>query len=375
MFYREQTERRFGADDAALAAFVEAAMSEAASLGIESRDAVGRHVEDRLTGAEATSPDGARASLSIGTARFDDPVESMPKRRISCRYVEARVRCGDSAHVEVEAEGLPAETPVSAEILRIADGGVLATISGKLAGRLSRFEWHPSRLPGMAAHDGFLLQASADGLVAQGPEVLTFETHLPIISEVRTVERRMDPFAWTGRHRISFDGERVLIEIRIRFISRLGRKPGDGDGRPDEAVAPPEPLLSFIKAETEQFLSARFGLIRDGCRLGTGCSCVKPVVFQIDFVERNEDHVVELYSGEAGAMRGGAHAWTLKRLWRGQWAHSVGHLLGWLDDPDDAAGLMGAGDLLRPENLADVRSWLSAKTNQSWSLANLEKPS
>ena len=221
------------------------------------------------------------------------------------------------------------------EILRIADGTVLAGASGALDGPASRFEWYPTRLPGMTGQDGFLLRTSAADLVARGSEVLIFETDAPVAAELRTVECRDEGVAWTGRYRIAYDGERVLVGTRIRLVNRHGPVSAGGDAPPPAGKPLSAPVLAFIREESERFLSGRFGLVREGCRLGMGCSCVKPVVeLQVDFVERDEDHAVDLYSGEPrlGSARGSAVAWTLTRLWQGQWAHAVGHLLGWLDD-------------------------------------------
>ena len=317
-----EVEQRFSGDGAALVAFVEAAITEAAGLGIVTRDAVRRYLEDQFTSAgpgavlgSAVHARNSKASKAVaktpaGEARVDDPTERMPRQSLSCRFIETRVRCGDVAHIEVEAHGLPDGTPVSVEVRRITDRTLLAGLSKVLEGQVSRFEWQPTRTSSMTAHDGFILQVSAAGLIATGPDVLTFETLPPVGPELRKIDCREGPFVWTGRYRIAFDGEQVTIGTRIRVVDKQGTVPSSS-------------ILPFIKGEIEWFLSGRFGLVRDGCRLGTQCSCVKPIRIQVDFVERDEDHVVDLYtgspysnsgqSGQSGFDRGSAAAWTLTR--------------------------------------------------------------
>jgi hypothetical protein len=372
-----EVRRRFGDADAALAAFVEAAITEAAGLGIVTRDSVRRYLEDRFTSAgpgavtgSAAHAGNSKASEDVaktpaGEGRVDDPTERMPRQSLSCRFIETRVRCGDVAHVEVEAHGLPDGTPVSVEVRRITDGTLLAGLSKVLEGRVSCFQWQPTRASGMTAYDGFILQVSAAGLIAAGPDVLAFETSPPVGPELRTIDCREGPFVWTGRYRIAFDGEQVTIGTRIRVVDKRGTVSSNS-------------ILPFIKGEIEWFLSGRFGLVRDGCWLGTQCSCVKPIRIQVDFVERDEDHVVDLYTGslysnsaQSGFDRGSAAAWTETRSWRGQWAHSVGHLLGWLDDAQDPGALMGTGDPPRSRDLEEARDWLTARTGQPWLLVRL----
>lgn len=313
------------------------------------------------------------------TAPIDGTTSTCPlQKSISGRFVETEVKCGDPGHVEASGVNIAEGASTSFDIVRIRDHAALKWITAPMNGqRVSNLNWSPKRPHDWRSGDEFQFTVSADGQSATSSNRFHFQLISNYAAETKVFNCSSGRFGWTGKFDIRFADDQITVTIKIKLVNRLGAKPASSSD-PLPAIGPAVSATdkANMKSDIEGKLSRKVSLYRSACGFGNACSCAKPIIVVVDFVESGQHHDVNLFQGSGQAN---ARNWTRVKTRDNSWAHETGHLLGWYDEyaggatgspprwqTGSTSHVMNVGLTVPPEYAWDFRDWFAAKTGETW---------
>lgn len=297
-------------------------------------------------------------------------------KAIRGQFADPVVKCGDRTFLNSQGTNLSEGCIVGFSIYRGRDQAPLDAVGDMMFSEQTHTEWVPRKPLDGQAGDAYFFMVSGDGESAQSGNYFQFAVTPNYGPEEKAWHCTSGIYGWDAKFDIAFHDETVYVHVKIKLIQWFGDDPEHPGSQ-----APPvsDENKAFLKNDIEPRLSNKLFLNRQNCSFGTGCSCTKPVVVTVDFVESGEYHVVNYYQGEFRADSG---HWPRVRYSAPMWAHEVGHLLGWYDEyqPDGATGppprwqpdapthLMNSGEEIPAEYGWDFRDWLAGKTGEPWTV-------
>ncbi|TVQ87028.1 MAG: hypothetical protein EA400_11810, partial [Chromatiaceae bacterium] len=300
------------------------------------------------------------------------------RKSIAGRFTETSIKCGDPGHVEADGVQIAEGATTDFAITRVRDGSALTSVNAPMTGQQVRgLDWNPRRPGDWQRGDRFQLQISADGEQAEGSNQFGFHEYPDLGPETKTIVCSSGDYGWTGKFDIAYRNDEIIVTVKIKLLNRQGEKPANA-GDPLPAVGDPvsDADKASMKADIEGKLSRKIRLFRTDCRFGAACSCPKPILIVVQFVEASAHHEVNLFQG---AGRANASNWTRVKTRANSWAHETGHLLGWYDEystgavgsaprwqNNEPANVMNVGLTVPPEYGWDFRDWFTSGSGESW---------
>ena len=282
------------------------------------------------------------------------PMEPCPLtlRRLTGRFVPPRAKCGDGINLQADGVLIPDDTPTNFAIVDHQNGtGVDAVSRMMRGGRVRDAAWVTKKEDDTWDEPHLSFNVSAAGLLARSSNQFTFHRYpnfarAPVTSAMsgtsRTSRQRFD---WTSKYDIEFTDRVVIISTKIKLVNRQGRQPARArDPLPAAGPAVDDALKRQMKAGIEGYLSEKWVLHRHDCLRHATCDCPRTrkcckfrVVIRVDFVESGEYHTVNLFQGRNRTVD--TESWGRVPWHRMNYAHEVGHLLGFYDEyPEGANG-------------------------------------
>jgi hypothetical protein len=156
---------RFGADNDALLAFVDAVVAETAVRGIEAEDDVLNSVFRRLVLPEQDDRQDAAPMVSGMPPELTalDPVEAMPEPKLVCRFTHGTILLDSPISAEIWTRFVPGGTPALAELLRVSDENVVYGTLIEISGPLTRAVFPSAAQIGVSLQDGLILRIRLEG--------------------------------------------------------------------------------------------------------------------------------------------------------------------------------------------------------------------
>lgn len=322
---------------------------------------------------------------------------SCPRRIIHARWESTPVKCGDEARMLADTEHIPAETPATFTIKKIADDGTITTVNNNTAASSVEGVWESQKPSDTWNGAELKFTVSAGGVQADSEEEhLSFHRYPDIDRQTRSHNRSPVGYAaFTGRYTIEFTVRQLIIKVRVKLLNKQAARPANRANYAGVANGPPvsDAQKRLMKRRIERKLSRRLDLHRWDCARENDCNCPRDykcckfeVIIRVYFVENNEHHVVNLWPGSS---RHDCENWHVTESREGlSWAHETGHLLGWYDEYPDGGlapaadnprgrwqndrprGIMGPGSLVYWDHLEDLRSWFVSRSGENWRLIN-----
>lgn len=328
-------------------------------------------------------PKGSPSSPSSGASPGSPacgPTQPCPlQKSIAGQFTETELKCGEVGHVQATGVQISEGAATTFAIKRVRDGAALTSVNGPMNGQsVPSLEWRPKVPADVQATDEFEFDVSADGVSAKSSNKFKFKLFPDYPSETKTYNCTSGSFAWTGKFDISYANNTITVTVKIKLLNRAGAKPAAAtDPLPALAADPVSDAdKATMKADVEGKLSRKINLYRTACVLGASCTCLKPIVIVVNFVESGEHHEVNLFTGSG---RANARNWTRVKTRDNSYAHETGHLLGWYDEytggatgsaprwkANEPANVMNVGLTVPPEYGWDFRDWFDGKTGEGW---------
>jgi hypothetical protein len=306
----------------------------------------------------------------------DTTVSCSPIKAIRGWFNEQAVRCGDATTLVAQGINISEGSIVGFEVFRGRDNSTLDSVADVMFSQQSQPTWYPKQPLDARPGDVFFFNVSADGETGASTNYFQFRIMPNYGPDAKSWRCTSGRYGWDAKFDIWFTDDKVYVSVKIKLIQWYGDDP---EHPGNQAPAVSDENKAFLKNDIEPRLSNQLFLNRTNCPLGDGCTCTKPVIVIVSFVESGEHHQVNYYQGEFRADSG---HWPRVRYSAPMWAHEVGHLLGWYDEyqpdgangppprwkPDEPANLMNSGSSLPAEYGWDFRDWLAGKTGEPWTV-------
>lgn len=327
------------------------------------------------TETDSDTSDGGTSQPSNATP--SDTSESCPETKsIRGHFIETEVKCGDPASVEAQGVNITEGSSVSFSVYRTRDFANLDSLSGQMNAQQSTVQWHPRQPTDARAGDAFLFDVSADGESGHSSNNFHFTPLANQGPEEKSWRCTSGVFGWDAKFEIRFTADTLYVKVKIKLVNWTGNTP-EAHGTHSGTVSDAD--KTTMKNDIESRLNNHLFLTRRNCYFGEFCTCMKPVVVEVEFVESGQHHIVNFYQGQFGADS--AH-WARTKYRDTSWAHETGHLMGWYDEypggatgssprwqADESANLMGCpGGTIPSEYGWDFRDWLATKTGEPWNV-------
>jgi hypothetical protein len=334
----------------------------------------------------------------------DEPTEPAPEptedpQVYNARWQNTEVKCGDTTQMLANTANIEAGTQADFTIQKISDDSTVATVNENTAATSVRAQWLTKKPSNQ--WDGqpeLKFQVSADGAQAESGNQLIFHEYRDSAGQERTISRTGTNAAGEtarlrdGKFRAEFRDRILKITIRLKLNNRTGARPSDSGGtREDDAAVPIGSPVSDadkngFKNDIQGYISKKLKMHRHDCGRGETCDCSNEcckfdVEVQVEFVEDNAHHTVDLWPGRGRAT---SVNWYHVKTRDNSRAHETGHLLGWFDEYADATwhgspprwqndrpgALMNTGADIPPEYYFDFRDWFRSRTGEAWDPVN-----
>jgi hypothetical protein len=265
------------------------------------------------------------------------------KPKISGRFGDLVVKCGDQVDLRADATNIPDKTPTIFNIRHYTKKQTVATEKALLkSSKVSDKKWISKKVFQGWDPPHLDFKVSANGASADSDNRLRIYEYPDFASYTKTIARQTaaGDSLRDGKFDVEFKKKVLTITIKIKLINRLGKKPGVGQPMP--AAGPPvdDKLKRSLKKNIESKLSEKWGLHRDRCLREKKCNCqVKTecckfkIQIQVKFVENGEHYTVNLFQGKG---RADSINWCRIPTRANTYAHETGHLLGWYDEYADS---------------------------------------
>jgi hypothetical protein len=224
------------------------------------------------------------------------------KPKISGRFGDLVVKCGDQVDLRADATNIPDKTPTIFNIRHYTKKQTVATEKSFLkSSKVSDKKWTSKKVFQGWDPPHLDFKVSANGASADSDNRLRIHEYPDFVSYTKTIARQTaagDPLR-DGKFDVEFKKKVLTIKVKIKLINRSGKKPGVGQPMP--AAGPPvdDKLKRNMKKNIESKLSEKWVLHRDRCLREKKCNCqVKTecckfkIKIQVEFVENGEHHTV-----------------------------------------------------------------------------------
>ncbi|OGP68596.1 MAG: hypothetical protein A2169_15595 [Deltaproteobacteria bacterium RBG_13_47_9] len=293
------------------------------------------------------------------------PVGVCPEPRISGRFDDLIVKCGDRIGLEADAENIPDGTKTTFRIRQYINAVPIATEIAYLKGLKVRGKswitkkvfkgWSPPTVEFEVSADGAKAASENTYQIYQYNDFGSFTVTIP-----RIVNKVSKIFKWTGKYDMEFYDGVLIITTKIKLINRQGSQPHSGHAEPPAGPPVNNQKKRTMKHDIESKLSGKWVLHREKCLRGKHCDCKKepqcckfPIKIQVEFVETGNHHEVDLYWGSNHLVD--ASHWGRVKWRANDYAHETGHLLGWYDEyPAGATGGYGDWRTNRPNAIMNT---------------------
>ena len=272
------------------------------------------------------------------------------QRRIGGMFVPDRDKCGNRIQLRAAGVNIPNDTPTNFQIVDHQRGANVEAFSEMMQQGGARVNWVCQKEDDDWPEPHLHFDVSAADASARSSNEFSFHYYRDWAAQ--TISSRMSgtattgggTFGWTAKYDIEFRHRKVVISTKIKLVNRQGPQPPDGDPLPAIGPAVDDATKNSLKSSIERYLSDKWTFHRDACLRGETCNCPKTrkcckfqVLVRVYFVESGEYHTVNLYQGTNHTVD--ASNWA-RDTWHTQdYAHEVGHLLGWYDEyPEGANG-------------------------------------
>ncbi len=327
-------------------------------------------------GAGGTSTATAVDDYPDDATPGDATASCSPVKAIAGSFANTAVQCGDRTYLDARGVNISEGSDISFSVYRGRDQFSLDSPTDVMFRQATHTEWFPHRPLGDRPGDVYFFDVYGDGETGQSSNFFQFVIRPNYGPNEQGWRCASGIYGWDAKFDIWFTADKVYLKLKIKLVQWYGSDPEHPGSR---AGPVSDANKAFLKNDIEPRLSNKMFFNRQSCHFGNLCSCLVPVVVQVEFVESGEQHVVNYYQGE---FRADSAHWPRLRYWDPMWAHEVGHLLGWYDEYtggangtpprwqiDEPTHIMGTGDGLPPEYGWDFRDWLAGETGEPWRIS------